>query len=170
MTDQPKSQRQHNKEKYGFISGKGLSDECESAHNSPEVNRSQEISPQVDGSELSTNQPEISSNQEPVREWAIKRLDKFIEKWCGDSAPHLLDSDNNDGEQLRDIIRDELAAAHARGREERESEIAYFVLPKVEKFILKVESGLARSKETYADMKTIRDFLTPTQPEKEGTR
>lgn len=34
------------------------------------------------------------------------------------------------------------------------------VLPKVQKFIDKVESGRARSKETYSDMKEIRDFLS----------
>lgn len=33
-------------------------------------------------------------------------LNPFIEKWCGDNAPHLLDSDENDGERLRaDINR-----------------------------------------------------------------
>lgn len=34
------------------------------------------------------------------------------------------------------------------------------VLPKIQKFIDKVESGKARSKETYSDMKEIRDFLS----------
>lgn len=39
--------------------------------------------------------------------------------------------------------------------------IADFILPKAQKFIDKVESGRARSVETYADMKAIVEFLTP---------
>lgn len=45
-------------------------------------------------------------------------------------------------------------------------EIKDFVLPKIQKFIDKVESGRARSVETYADMKEIKDFLSHIQPNK----
>jgi len=41
----------------------------------------------------------------------------------------------------------------------RETELRDFILPKVQKFIDKVESGNARSKETYADMKSIKEYL-----------
>lgn len=37
--------------------------------------------------------------------------------------------------------------------------MADFIMPKVQKFIDKVESGRARSRETYHDMKCIREFL-----------
>lgn len=40
------------------------------------------------------------------------------------------------------------------------AEIKDFVLPKATKFIKKVESGMARSKETYADMKAIEQFFS----------
>lgn len=40
-------------------------------------------------------------------------IDEFIEKWCGDNAPHLLDSDENDGETLREAIRDKVSHAAA---------------------------------------------------------
>lgn len=39
-------------------------------------------------------------------------------------------------------------------------EIKAFIMPKVQKFIDKVESYRARSVETYADMKEIKEFLT----------
>ncbi len=39
--------------------------------------------------------------------------------------------------------------------------IANLVLPKAQKFIAKVESGRAKSKETYADMKELVALLTP---------
>jgi len=31
-------------------------------------------------------------------------INNFIRKWCGDSAPHLLDNDENDGETLRYMV------------------------------------------------------------------
>ena len=34
-----------------------------------------------------------------------ERFNKFIEKWCNSSA-HLLDSDENDGEEIRDLIKE----------------------------------------------------------------
>ena len=36
----------------------------------------------------------------------IKAFDKFIEKWCEDYFPHLIDSDENDGEFMREKIRE----------------------------------------------------------------
>lgn len=45
------------------------------------------------------------------------------------------------------------------GKKEERERIKEFILPKVQKFIDKVESGMARSKETYADMKDIKQFI-----------
>lgn len=36
----------------------------------------------------------------------IEEFNKFIEKWCGNSFPHLIDSDGNDGERFRDKLRE----------------------------------------------------------------
>ena len=32
-------------------------------------------------------------------------INSFIKEWCGDSAPHLLDTDDNDGQRLREAIQ-----------------------------------------------------------------
>ena len=42
----------------------------------------------------------------------------------------------------------------------RDKELREAILPKVQKFIDKVESGRARSKETYQDMLEIRTLLS----------
>ena len=42
----------------------------------------------------------------PNVEYMIEKFDKFIEKWTGNAYPHLIDSDENDGEQFRDLLRD----------------------------------------------------------------
>jgi chromosome segregation ATPase len=34
----------------------------------------------------------------------IEKFNEFIKKWCGDNAPHLLDSDENDGEEFREAL------------------------------------------------------------------
>ena len=36
----------------------------------------------------------------------IKAFNKFIEKWCGGNYPHLIDSDENDGQFMREKIED----------------------------------------------------------------
>ena len=36
----------------------------------------------------------------------IKAFDKFIEKWCGSNAAHLLDSDEQDGQFMREKIQE----------------------------------------------------------------
>jgi uncharacterized protein YllA (UPF0747 family) len=36
----------------------------------------------------------------------IKAFNKFIEKWCGSHFPHLIDTDENDGEYMREKIRE----------------------------------------------------------------
>lgn len=34
----------------------------------------------------------------------VKAFDKFIEKWCGEWYPHLIDTDENDGQFMREKI------------------------------------------------------------------
>jgi len=43
---------------------------------------------------------------------------------------------------------------------ETREEIKEKIMPKIQKFIDKVESGRARSVETYADMKEVKSILT----------
>ena len=43
----------------------------------------------------------------PIDPKAMELVDKFnqfIKKWCGDKFPHLIDSDENDGESFREAI------------------------------------------------------------------
>jgi len=44
-------------------------------------------------------------------------LDKFMIKWCGENAKHLIDSDDNDGERLRAKIKSFVALAVQQERE-----------------------------------------------------
>jgi translation initiation factor 2B subunit (eIF-2B alpha/beta/delta family) len=39
----------------------------------------------------------------------ILEFNSFIKKWCGSNYPHLIDSDENDGEQFRDLIIERIA-------------------------------------------------------------
>ena len=48
----------------------------------------------------------LSDKPSPVDEqegWE-KTVNDFIRKWCGENAAHLLDSDENDGERLRQTL------------------------------------------------------------------
>jgi hypothetical protein len=36
---------------------------------------------------------------------AVEAFNKFIRKWCGSNYPHLIDSDQNDGEFVREKIQ-----------------------------------------------------------------
>lgn len=53
------------------------------------------------------------------------------------------------------FIRTEIAAAEQRGRISMWRDLSLKIKPLAEKFIKKVESGKAKSKETYEDMKEI---------------
>ncbi len=46
-----------------------------------------------------TNQPKMKNEN------LIEIFNAFIKKWCGESYPHLIDSDENDGERFRELIR-----------------------------------------------------------------
>jgi hypothetical protein len=46
-----------------------------------------------------------SSPHIPTGEDLINTVNNFIKKWCGENASHLLDSDDNDGEKLRQLQR-----------------------------------------------------------------
>jgi len=43
--------------------------------------------------------------QDKAEEQLIEDFNEFIKKWCGNYYPHLIDSDDNDGEEFRDKIR-----------------------------------------------------------------
>ena len=38
-----------------------------------------------------------------------EEFNSFIKKWCGDSYPHLIDSDQNDGERFRELLREQIS-------------------------------------------------------------
>ena len=42
---------------------------------------------------------------EQLKEEIINKFNNFIQKWCGSSYPHLIDTDENDGEEFRDDLR-----------------------------------------------------------------
>lgn len=46
----------------------------------------------------------------------IEAFNKFIKKWCGSSYAHLIDSDEQDGEFMREKIESELQRAKEEGR------------------------------------------------------
>lgn len=50
-------------------------------------------------------------------EKAIEEFNKFVEKWCKTNYPHLLDSDENDGERFRQNLRTALKQAREEGFE-----------------------------------------------------
>ena len=37
-----------------------------------------------------------------------EKFNAFIKKWCGSNAPHLLDTDENDGEYFRELLRNHI--------------------------------------------------------------
>lgn len=47
----------------------------------------------------------------------IELFNRFIEKWTGNSFPHLIDSDENDGERFREAIASALTQARQEGFE-----------------------------------------------------
>lgn len=53
----------------------------------------------------------------PTVEEIVEKFDTFVKKWCVDSVPHLLDSDDNDGEDFRQAILAYGAEREAKGRE-----------------------------------------------------
>lgn len=48
----------------------------------------------------------------------IKAFNKFIKKWCGKYYSHLIDSDEQDGQFMREKIEDAISQAVAQAREE----------------------------------------------------
>lgn len=48
----------------------------------------------------------------------IEDFNSFIKKWCGSNFPHLIDSDENDGERFRQKIEQAILEAEKRGRNE----------------------------------------------------
>ena len=56
----------------------------------------------------------------------VEYFNKFIKKWCGNNFPHLIDSDENDGEEFRDKLRDLHHQLQKAREEERERIEAVF--------------------------------------------
>jgi len=56
--------------------------------------------------------------KEVANENLINKFNAFIEKWTGNSYPHLIDNDDNDGEDFRDEIESALTAAYQKGVED----------------------------------------------------
>lgn len=80
------------------------------------------------------------------------------EWFCECEVRDLLDNLKN-YESSMNILKGERRRVIEQIRGEQRDILAEKILPLVQKFISKVESGKARSVETYADMKVIRDFL-----------
>lgn len=53
-----------------------------------------------------------------LKKEARERFNKFIKKWCGNYFPHLIDSDENDGEEYR-LELDELINKATQAERER---------------------------------------------------
>ena len=48
----------------------------------------------------------------------VEEFNKFIKKWTGNSYPHLIDSDENDGEIFRRLIEKSIKESIKRGRKQ----------------------------------------------------
>ena len=55
-----------------------------------------------DGEKKDTDTKDMSEEKESE---IVEKFNVFIKKWCGNSYPHLIDSDDNDGEDFRDEIK-----------------------------------------------------------------
>ena len=67
-----------------------------------------------------------------------KKFNRFIEKWCGVNFPHLIDSDENDGEEFREELRTALTETDQQAREEVAERIAW--LDRIAEAYLHVEA------------------------------
>lgn len=52
----------------------------------------------------------MNNEHKELSNWR-ERVNDFIKKWCGIYASHLLDSDENDGQELRDLLRSEIQSS-----------------------------------------------------------
>ena len=59
---------------------------------------------------------------EQLKEEIINKFNNFIQKWCGSSYPHLIDTDENDGEEFRDDLRSIISKGYI-SKEEHEKEM-----------------------------------------------
>lgn len=63
------------------------------------------------------------SNIEGIKEEAVKKINKFIKEWTNEFYAHLIDTDDNDGQFLRDDILELIDTAKQRAREEIKKQI-----------------------------------------------
>jgi 5S rRNA maturation endonuclease (ribonuclease M5) len=52
-----------------------------------------------------------------IKKLTQKEINEFIKEYCGSLVWHLLDSDQNSGQRLRDYIEDAIEEAYNLGRE-----------------------------------------------------
>lgn len=100
-------------------------------------------------------------NKETTPEWKEEFSKEHFMRIMNDNAPIT---------DMITYIDSLLATATTEAREEVMHEMRKAILSKVQKFIDKVDSGLACSKEMYADMKEIRKLLEPAIVLKEAAR
>lgn len=92
-----------------------------------------------------SKEPAVEGEGERVSEDWFDQLNNFITKWCDQNAAHLLDTDENDGEKLRQTIRD-LERNTERSAIERERARVVGILESKKSNFLKSVDGLGRPK------------------------
>ena len=77
-----------------FFSGRCMGENCWSCHSKMKlIKKIYDI----------IKKPEVKMSFE-------EEFEKFIKKWCGSMHPHLIDTDQNDGQRLRDFVDNNYSA------------------------------------------------------------
>ena len=50
-----------------------------------------------------------------------EEFEKFLKKWTGDNFPHLVDTDENDGQRIRDLVSRQFEEGYRLGLEDLSS-------------------------------------------------
>ena len=103
----------------------------------------------------------------------IDAFNSFIEKWCGNSFAHLIDSDDNDGERFREKLRkhDSQVRKESLAQGQRDADD---LLDDMWGLICNVNGGIVENEkpEWYGAFKRIRakyfNHLDTLSPSKEG--
>jgi hypothetical protein len=93
-----------------------------------------------------------------VKERWEETVNRFIKKWCSvEYIPHLLDSDENDGQELRDILLTLRLSAYEEGRKEEREEVRKWAEESKDTFLF--ASG-ARLKANTKYNEALTDLIT----------